>query len=357
MKENKKVIFCNIAWMKYYLGESEDDKPINGGEYVKKYGEAVEATNFVDYNHYCYGFVRFNGGQIHIERCDKAYSNQEQINNITVIWVASDGKKKSRIVGWYRNATIYRYEQYKGYSSLRGLDIYYNIKAKSKDCYLLPEENRTFIVPRASREGGGKGMGQSPIWFADSEYAQNEYIPKVLEYIDSYDGDYIDTYISDEDLLYSEKIDETDVDKIIDMAKRSNDLRQGLYYINSALKYERTPEILINRAIYLKELYMFDEAIEDLKEALYKDSNNINCMENLMCLYRLLDKNFLAIQLGERIIKLLENEKNDLFYDMFYKMIHLYLNEQEYSKAKELVERYERFDTDYRKENSNYFRG
>ena len=30
MKENKKVIFCNIAWMKYYLGESEDDKPING---------------------------------------------------------------------------------------------------------------------------------------------------------------------------------------------------------------------------------------------------------------------------------------------------------------------------------------
>lgn len=62
MKENKKVIFCNIAWMKYYKGELEDDKPINGGEYVKKYGEAVETTNFIDYNHYCYGFVRFNGG-------------------------------------------------------------------------------------------------------------------------------------------------------------------------------------------------------------------------------------------------------------------------------------------------------
>ena len=38
-------------------------------------------------------------------------------------------------------------------------------------------------------------MGQSPIWFADSEYAQNEYIPKVLEYIDSYDGEYINKYI------------------------------------------------------------------------------------------------------------------------------------------------------------------
>ena len=30
----KKVVFCEIAWMKYYSGVSEDDQPVNGGKYV-----------------------------------------------------------------------------------------------------------------------------------------------------------------------------------------------------------------------------------------------------------------------------------------------------------------------------------
>ena len=32
----KKVVFCEIAWMKYYSGVSEDDQPVNGGKYVKE---------------------------------------------------------------------------------------------------------------------------------------------------------------------------------------------------------------------------------------------------------------------------------------------------------------------------------
>ena len=51
---------------------------------------------------------------------------------------------------------------------------------------MLPEDKRTFIVPSASKEGTGHGMGQSPIWYADSEYAKKEYVPKVLEFIMKY---------------------------------------------------------------------------------------------------------------------------------------------------------------------------
>ena len=29
-----RVLFCNVAWMKYYDGISEDDKPINGGKFI-----------------------------------------------------------------------------------------------------------------------------------------------------------------------------------------------------------------------------------------------------------------------------------------------------------------------------------
>ena len=31
----KKVIFCEIAWMKYYKGVTEEDRPRNGGSYIE----------------------------------------------------------------------------------------------------------------------------------------------------------------------------------------------------------------------------------------------------------------------------------------------------------------------------------
>lgn len=43
-KENEKVVFCEIAWMKYYSGVSEDDQPVNGGKYVK---ENKEGEKFI----------------------------------------------------------------------------------------------------------------------------------------------------------------------------------------------------------------------------------------------------------------------------------------------------------------------
>lgn len=181
----KKVIFCEIAWMKYYAGVNDSDKPMNGGKYIDENGEGGEIFNFTPYNHKCYGYVMHQGAELHIERYDKVLRSFDEVKDVTVVWVASDGKS-SKIVGWYERATMYRFwQEYYDIAYSGDYHNYYNFVADEKDCYLIDEKKRSFVVPRASIAGKGRGMGQSQIWYADSQYAQNEFIPKVLEYLDS----------------------------------------------------------------------------------------------------------------------------------------------------------------------------
>ena len=170
-----KVIFCNITWMKDYDG-NRADKPQNGGKYIKEYGNGGEIRNFLPYNHYCYGYV-MHYGQIHIEKYDDVFSNQSEMRNTTVIWVARKPNARSVIVGWYRNATVYREP---GIITDGNISLYdkdgsnvwqYDIKVKEEDAHLLPADKRNFVMPRAQIVGQGKGMGRSNIWYAESEYA------------------------------------------------------------------------------------------------------------------------------------------------------------------------------------------
>lgn len=183
-----KVIFCNITWMKDYDG-NRADKPQNGGKYIKEYGNGGEIRNFLPYNHYCYGYV-MHYGQIHIEKYDDVFSNQSEMRNTTVIWVARKPNGRSVIVGWYRNATVYREP---GIITDGNISLYdkdgsnvwqYDIKVKEEDAHLLPADKRNFVMPRAQIVGQGKGMGRSNIWYAESEYAQTKIVPEVLKYID-----------------------------------------------------------------------------------------------------------------------------------------------------------------------------
>ena len=88
----KKVVFCEIAWMKYYGGVSADDKPKNGGKHITEYETGGEVYNFAPYNHKCYGYVMHYGDELHIERYDKILKSFDEVRDMTVVWVASDGK-------------------------------------------------------------------------------------------------------------------------------------------------------------------------------------------------------------------------------------------------------------------------
>lgn len=79
-----KILFCNIAWMKYYKGTQPQDIPLHGGSYVDLNQDANESSNFLPYTiwklegyepdtDYCFGIFkrkRTSGSkvnQVHIE--------------------------------------------------------------------------------------------------------------------------------------------------------------------------------------------------------------------------------------------------------------------------------------------------
>ena len=171
------VIFCNIAWMEYYMGITDSDKPHNGGSWVGESNDAMESRNFQPYqDDNCYGYVQQKGDTLKLERLDKTAAKADVLDDVTVVWVAK-GEEGSRIVGWYEKAEMNRECQ-----KIDDSSCYYFI-TKAINAYLIPVKKRDFRMPRASQAGKGRGMGQSNVWYADSDYAKSEYIPQVLEYL------------------------------------------------------------------------------------------------------------------------------------------------------------------------------
>lgn len=186
-----RFLFCNIAWMKYYNGATEDDMPVNGGSWVEQNKEGGECFNFTLYEDDNYhGFVSTksrNGkpNKLHIEKIEGISEDSEEAENVLVIWLAKDPtRNKNYIIGWYKDATVTRdyYEDADGW--------YKNIYAKAENCVLLPINKRCRIVPRSGKEGSSYGMGQANIWFGDKDNPKaNLYVKNIVDYINSYDGE------------------------------------------------------------------------------------------------------------------------------------------------------------------------
>ena len=82
---------------------------------------------------------------------------------------------ESRFLDGY-NATVFRRRPF--YNGR-----FFNIQADRKDGFLLPEDQRTFVVPRARQDG--IGFGQANIWYAGTPEC-SEYVNKVIRYIESH---------------------------------------------------------------------------------------------------------------------------------------------------------------------------
>lgn len=186
---SQRILFCNIAYMRYYDADEILEIPINGGEYVKVTKDAYEKWNFhACEDGYYYGFVetKYSDGykgqkkprQLHIERIDPDFANKNEISGVTVVFCALPKPGSTVIVGWYKNATVFRY---------RPSDIgrMYNIKANVADGTLIPEGKRVFDVPHAKQHG--LGFGQANVWYAEKPAAQ-DYVRRVLKYIEEYDA-------------------------------------------------------------------------------------------------------------------------------------------------------------------------
>ncbi len=326
----KYYIFCEIAWMKYYKGVNDNDKPVNGGKYIDENGNGGEVFNFDPYNHKCYGYVMHYGDEMHIERFDKKLKNSPEVNNVTVIWVATNGDK-CKIVGWYENAVMFRYWQS---IWICGEEYYYNFIAKEQDCYRIDENKRNFIIPRAPQAGKGRGMGQSQTWYADSAYAQTEFIPKVQKYLDSIKSECRPFYLNHEELTTKAEDKGQTVEELFDELNNETDYFKKLFLLNLAVEKDDCYRTRLERGTLLAFNHYLDEAEEDLKTAIHFEEG-LRAVANLMFVEAELKKDYLAIELGEKI----RNRKKE-FEDWFAvaeQLTLLYYNAGEVSKAEALI--------------------
>jgi hypothetical protein len=163
----EKIVFLNIGWMKNYKGFS-GDKITGGGSFVAQKGYGHEIYNFLQEKGKIFGYVQpvIPHNTIKIERIG-AEPKDNFINNVLTVWVSKSPSGGVYIIGWYKNATIFRNIQKpssKTNRKYKGEIFGYYVIAKQSNCTLLPLDNRTFQIPR-----GKGGMGQSNVWYADDE--------------------------------------------------------------------------------------------------------------------------------------------------------------------------------------------
>ncbi|MBH0038819.1 HNH endonuclease [Pseudoalteromonas sp. SWN166] len=157
------ILFCNIGWMQRYEG-IDGDNIERGGAYNKtEIGH--EVCNFSNVDGTVFGYVQPTG-QIKIERLG-ADKKSSYIEGVTVVWLAGPETGGTAVIGWYKDATVYRDKQKllqpSKEQSLNGVDTY-RVKALWENTVLLPIEKRTLLIPRAVKGG----VGQSNVWYADS---------------------------------------------------------------------------------------------------------------------------------------------------------------------------------------------
>lgn len=176
--EMEKMIFCNTAWMDFYDGIS-NDKMIGGGKHIEETGWGHEMYNFKPIQGKYYGYVRVSKDrQINIDRFG-AKKTDDKINGVTIVWTAKHPDiGGSYIVGWYKNATLFRYYHAPDKLLKRTWgqqSIGYCMIAKISDSRLLAKDERIIKVPRRAN-----GMGQTNIWYADNN---PEFVKTIEKYI------------------------------------------------------------------------------------------------------------------------------------------------------------------------------
>lgn len=185
-----RILFCNISYLLYYNTRLDRVAPKNGGAYVAKMHDAYEKHNFEECADGQYrGFVEtkyrigYEEGiatntynSLHIERIDPFAKGKTYLDDVLVVFCAKPENGQTVIVGWYKNATVFRRRPF--YNGR-----FFNIQADRKDGFLLPEDQRTFVVPRARQDG--IGFGQANIWYAGTPEC-SEYVNKGIRYIESH---------------------------------------------------------------------------------------------------------------------------------------------------------------------------
>lgn len=171
---NTPIVFLRIAWMKDYEGVTDTDIPKGAGSYVAKNKTGEEIYNYLAKGGKYYGFARIHGGaNINITKLG-ASKDATQINNVTVVFFATNPTYRSQyIVGWYKNATLFKKLQKVTRAS--GVTQDYVTSCNVADGKLLPIKERNYEVT---------GPGQTNLWYPNSYLSKDE-LKKLLTYLNN----------------------------------------------------------------------------------------------------------------------------------------------------------------------------
>ena len=160
------ILFCNIGWMERYCGQQTGDSIKGGGAFVKKEGRGHEVCNFRHHDGFVYGYVESPGKNLDIRRI--AGHESDSVDGVLIVWTAPlNGRAPAVVVGWYKDATVYRafqkFERVPSAHKENQVDGY-RFRVKRENAVLLPVDSRTHEIPKHQ-----KGlMGQANIWYADT---------------------------------------------------------------------------------------------------------------------------------------------------------------------------------------------
>ena len=182
------MVLFNIGWMKEYRGQTSDDSIHGGGEYVDKHEHGFEVENFLPIGGWYYGHGEppKRSGVINLKRVDPGVGDgAEYLDGVTVVFVATRPEGGRVVVGWYRNARVWREGKRRPDPGRDG----YFAKARTEDCTLLGIDARTFKVPQAREDVFGMGQSNTRYTFLENgeyDHHAEEFVRRFEDYIEGF---------------------------------------------------------------------------------------------------------------------------------------------------------------------------
>jgi hypothetical protein len=118
--DRDRIILAKIGWSERYDGLDGVDEPRGNFEGLRRGGPGNEAFNFKRADDgRNYGYFRANRGRVRLKRIYDG-STGDAVGGVTVVWVSVPPDESGlRIVGWYRNATVFDNERFGAWSDER----------------------------------------------------------------------------------------------------------------------------------------------------------------------------------------------------------------------------------------------
>ena len=134
--------------------------------------------------------------QMHIENIPgcKGLKKENEVEDVIVVFCSkAPGKEGMTVVGFYKNAVAYRFEQFMPFDN--GYEQPFSFLAKEEDCVLIPYNKRhkdlRWRVPQSGKCGMTFGFGRSNVWYAGSDPENEEetsYVERMIKNIENYEN-------------------------------------------------------------------------------------------------------------------------------------------------------------------------